>query len=60
MKLKGKISTIYDDLEDLAAFTERNHEPDLDFEKVIADLECSKKINDSDQKRLTHKRKNVK
>jgi hypothetical protein len=60
MKLKAKISSIYEDAEDSAAFTERSQEPNLDFRDVLSDLESSKKINDSDLKRLTRKSENVK
>jgi hypothetical protein len=55
MKLEAKISAIYEDAEDLAAFTERSQEPNLDFRDVVNDLESSKKINDFYKRRLTHK-----
>jgi predicted transcriptional regulator len=36
--------SLAEDAEDLAAFTERNHEPNLDFEKVLNDLKSLGKI----------------
>jgi hypothetical protein len=55
MKLKTKISTIYEDAEDLAAFAERSEEPNLDFRDVLSDLESSKKISDFYERKLGHK-----
>lgn len=36
--------SLAEDAEDLAAFTERQNEPNLDFEKVISDLRSRGKI----------------
>jgi len=57
MKLKAKISTIYEDAIDLAAFAGRSEEPNLDFRDVLSDLESSKKIDDSCQRRLKTQRR---
>lgn len=36
--------SLVEDVEDLAAFEERKHEPNLDFEKVLKDLRSRGKI----------------
>jgi len=42
--LRGVVEEVLEDTEDLAAFEERQHEPDLAFEDVLSDLKSRGKL----------------
>lgn len=42
--MRGVVEEVLEDAEDLAAFTERQHEPNLAFEDVLSDLRSRGKL----------------